>query len=192
MIRCRSFRYKDRRFATVFKERYTTAHVFRSLALMKIDFMQSVLSSLPFLGLILLIVSSTAQELSRPLSAQDATDIIAIQQVINLYPTAADQKRFELLSQIFTSDVTINFNTPGVPILHGLVSVTEFMSAALRDVVSYHAESTHSVDLSTAARAHATTYNSAKFFGAGQQQGQIVSKWGRSVEYLRRRTAIEY
>ena len=141
--------------------------------------MQPVLSNLPFLGLFLLSLFSTAQELSRPFSTQDATDTIAIQQVINLYSTAADQKRFELLPQIFTSDVTINFNAQGVPILHGLVSVTDFMSAALRDVVSYHAESTHSVDLSTVARAHATTYNSAKFFGSGQQQGQMISKWGR-------------
>ena len=154
--------------------------------------MQPILSSLPFLGLVLLGVSSTAQELSRPFSGQDAIDTIAIQQVINLYSIAADQKRFELLAQIFTPDVTINFNTPGVPILRGLVSVADFMSAALRDVVSYHAESTHSVDLSTPARSHATTYNSAKFFGTGQQQGQIVSKWGRSVKYLQKRTAIEY
>lgn len=146
--------------------------------------MQPILSSLPFLGLVLLGVSSIAQELSRPFSTQDATDTIAVQQVINLYPIAADQKRFELLSQIFTPDVTVNFNTPGVPIVHGLVSLADFMSAALQGVVSYHAESTHIVDLSTAARCHATTYNSAKFFGTGQQQGQIVSKWGRSVNYL--------
>ena len=184
--------YKDRRFATVFKERHTTGHVCQSLTLMKIDFMQPVLSSLPFLGLILLSVSSTAQELSRPFTAQDATDTIAIQQVVNFYPIAADQKRYDLLPQIFTPDVTINFNNPGVPVLHGLDSVTAFMSSALRDVVSYHAESSHSVYLSTPARAHATTYNSAKFFGTGHQQGQTVSKWGRSVEYFRRRTAIEY
>ena len=151
--------------------------------------MQSVLSSLPFLGFILLSISSIA--LSRPFSAQDATDTIEIQQVIDLYSIAADQKRFELLYQVFTGDVTVNFNTPGVPILHGLVSVTEFMSAALRDVVSYHAESTHSIDLPNAGRTHATTYNSAKFFGAGTRQGQIVSKWGRSVKYLQRRTPIE-
>ena len=154
--------------------------------------MRPILSSLPFLGLVLLSVFAIAQPLSRPFSAQDATDTIAIQQVINLYSIAADQKRFELLSQVFTPDVTINFNTPGVPILHGLVSVTDFMSAALRDVVSYHAESTHSVDLSITARSHATTYNSAKFFGAGSQQGSMVSNWGRSVKYLQRRTAIEY
>ena len=149
--------------------------------------MRPVLSSLPFLGLVLLSVSSIAQPLSRPFSAQDATDTIAIQQVINLYSIAADQKRFDLLAQVFTPDVTVNFNTAGVPILHGLVSLADFMSTALRDVISYHAESTHSIDLS---RSHATTYNSAKFFGL--QPGQVVSQWGRSVKYLQRRTAIEY
>ena len=154
--------------------------------------MQSISRGLPFLGLILLCVFSTAQELSMPLSPQDAVDLPEFQQVINLFPIAADQKRFNLLPQIFTPDVTVNFNAPGVPILRGLDAVTEFMSTALRDVNSYHAESSHYVALSTVARSHVTTYNSAKFFGTGEQQGQIVSKWGRSVEYLQRRVATDY
>ena len=144
--------------------------------------MQPFLYRLPALGMILLCVTSTAQELFRPFSAQDATDTLAIQQVINVYSIAADQHRFDLLSQVFTSDVAVDFNSPGLPILHGLTAVTEFMSMALRDVISYHAESTHSINLTNTLRPHATTYNSAKFFGAGRQQGLIVSKWGRSVE----------
>lgn len=190
---CRDFRCIKHEGLLQFSNSVTPPLRFpKALLYHKADLMQPVFSSLPFLGLLLLSASSIAQELSRPFSIQDATDTIAIQQVINLYSIAADQKRFELLSQIFTADVTINFNSPGVPILHGLVSVTDFMSAALRDVVSYHAESTHSVDLSSPARCHATTYNSAKFFGAGQQQGQTVSKWGRSVVYLQRLAAMKY
>ena len=144
--------------------------------------MQLFRHCLPFLGLMPLCVSSTAQELSTPFSIQDATDTLAIQQVINLYSIALDQKRFDLLPQIFSSDVTINFNTPGVPVLHGLPAVTVFVSTALRDVVTYHAQSTHSIKQLHLLRPHATTYNSAKFFGAGGQQGQIVSKWGRWAE----------
>lgn len=153
--------------------------------------MQLNLHCLPFLGLILLCVSSTAQELSGSMSSQDISDTVEIQQVINLYSIASDQKRFDLLSQIFTTDVTINFNTPGVPVLHGLNQVTEFMSAALRDVVSYHAASTHSIDLSVTMKPHSTTYSSAKFFGVGRQQGQIISKWGRLVEESWRTMSLE-
>lgn len=153
--------------------------------------MQPTLHCLPFLGLIVLCVSSTAQELSGSLSAQEVSDTVEIQQVINLYSIAIDQKRFDLLAQIFTTDVNINFNTPGVPVLHGLAQVTEFMSAALRDVVSYHAASTHSIDLSVTTKPHSTTYSSAKFFGVGRQQGQIVSKWGRLVEESWRKNSPE-
>ena len=114
--------------------------------------MQPLICSLPFLGLTLLCFSpTTAQELTSPFSAQDATDTVAIQQTINLYATAADQKRFDLLAQIFTPDVTVDFNSPGVPILHGLDAVTRFMSTALRDVASYHAQSTHYTNLSNRA-----------------------------------------
>lgn len=154
-------------------------------------FMQPTLHCLPFLGLILLCVSSTAQELSGSLSSQEVSDTVEIQQVINLYSIATDQKRFDLLPQIFTTDVTINFNTPGVPVLHGLTEVADFMSAALRDVVSFHAASTHSIDLSVTIKPHSTTYSSAKFFGVGRHQGQIISKWGRLVEESWRRNSPE-
>lgn len=143
--------------------------------------MQPTIRLLPFLGLILLCVSSTAQELSG-LSSQEVSDTVEIQQVINLYSIALDQKRFDMLSRVFTSDVTINFNAPGVPLLHGLSQVIEFMSNALLDVVSYHAASTHSIDLSVTIKPRATTYSSAKFFGVGRQEGQIIRKWGRLVE----------
>ncbi len=143
--------------------------------------MQPLKRRLPFLGLILLHHLATAQEVTRPFSAQDAIDTVAIQQTINLYAIAADQKRFDVLPQIFTSDVTVNFNTPGVPVLHGLDAVTSFMSSALRDVVSYHVQSTHYVNLSNTPSPNATTYNSATFFSASERGTQVVTRLGRLV-----------
>ena len=143
--------------------------------------MQSFLPGLPFLGLVLLVFDPTsAQQLSRPFSAQDAVDTVAIQQVINLYAITVDQHKFDLLPQIFTSDAIVNFNTPGVPVLRGINAITEFISTALHNVVSYHAQSTHNVGIVNTAKASATTYNTATFF-TGEQQ---VSRWGRYVEYF--------
>ena len=135
------------------------------------------------LTLTLLYLSSTttttAQEISPLSSSQAAIATVAIQQIINLQATAVDQRRFDLLSQVFTPDVTVNFNNPGMPILHGLDAVTAFISTSLQDIVSYHAQSTHYVNLTDTAGPHATTYNTATFFGVGRQQGVIGTRLGR-------------
>ena len=140
--------------------------------------MQPVLRNLLVLGLLPSLYTIATGQLAAPFSTQDAIDVLEIQQMINLYATAADQKRFDLLPQIFTPDVTVDFNTPGVPLLRGLPAVTNFMAAALRDVKSYHAQSTHYIDLTDAAAPRATTYNSATFF-AGEQQRQVITRLGR-------------
>ena len=144
--------------------------------------MQPFLTSLPILGSTLMYLSfSTAQQLSRPFSTSDAVETLAIEQVLNHFAIAVDQRQFDLFPQIFTLDVTVNFNTPGVPVLHGIDAVTSFMSTALQAVDSYHAQSTHYIDLSNLARPHATTYNSAQFFGTGDRKGSVYSNWGRLV-----------
>ena len=128
---------------------------------------------------------SSPQQLSRPLSPQDAVDTVEIQQTLNYYGLVVDLRRFDLLQYVFTPDVTVNFNTPGLPILHGLNAVTTFMSKALQSVNSFHAQSTHYIDLSNKTKPTATTYNSAKFFGTGDRKGKVYSDWGRSVELFR-------
>ena len=140
--------------------------------------MQPFLRNLVVLGLLPSLCTIAAGQLTAPLSTQDAIDVLEIQQMINLYATAADQQRFDLLPQIFTPDVTINFNTPGVSLLRGLPAVTRFMAAALRDVKSYHAQSTHYVDLTDIAAPRATTYNTATFF-LGEQQRKVITRLGR-------------
>ena len=140
--------------------------------------MQPFVRNLLVLGLLPSFCTIAVGQLTAPFSTQDAINVLEIQQMINLYATAADQQRLDLLPQIFTPDVTVNFNTPGVPILHGLPAVTSFMAAALRDVQSFHAQSTHYINLTNTAAPHATTYNSATFF-AGEQQRQVISRLGR-------------
>ena len=166
--------------------------VFPSLKLLQtivLHQMQPFLRNLLILGLLPSICTIAAGQVTAPFSTQDAIDVLEIQQMINLYATAADQQRLDLLPQIFTPDVTVDFNTPGVPILHGLPAVTRFMAAALRDVKSYHAQSTHYINLTNAAAPRATTYNSATFF-AGQQQRQVITRLGRLVVILFNRVPL--
>ena len=151
--------------------------------------MQPLLRNLLVLGLLPSLCTIAAGQLTAPFSTQDAIDVLEIQQMINLYATAADQQRFDLLPQIFTPDVTVNFNTPGVPLLRGLPAVTRFMATALRDVKSYHAQSTHYVDLTDIAAPRATTYNTATFF-VGEQQRQVITRYGRLVIKLFRRVRL--
>ena len=152
--------------------------------------MQPFLRNLLVLGLLPSICTIAAGQLTAPFSTQDAINVLEIQQMINLYATAADQQRLDLLPQIFTPDVIVNFNTPGVPILRGLPALTSFMAAALRDVKSYHAQSTHYINLTSTTAPRATTYNSATFFFAGEQQRQVVTRLGRLVIKLFNRVPL--
>ena len=173
----RSFALRDRVLITRRNSTISLPQTSSTVALTK---MQTFLCNLLVLGLLPSLCTIAAGQLTAPFSTQDAIDVLEIQQMINLYATAADQHRFDLLPQIFTPDVTVDFNTPGVPILRGLPAVTSFMTAALRDVKSYHAQSTHYIDLTNSAAPRATTYNSATFF-AGEQQRQVITRLGRFV-----------
>ena len=145
--------------------------------------MKPFLSSLPGLGLVLLYLSSTsAQQLSSLVTSPDATDTLAIQQVVNFFAVAVDQHRFDLLSSVFTNDVTVNFNNPDTPILHGLDAVKDLMSRMLEGVVSLHVQSTHFINWSNRARPHVTTYNTATFFKSGTPQPNTYYSYGRLVE----------
>ena len=135
------------------------------------------LGRLSILGSILLCLSSTtAQEPISVLSARAAIDTLRIQQIINLQAIAVDLKQFNLFPQIYTPDVTVNYNNPGVPILHGLDALIDFISKSLRDMASYHAQSTHYVNMTNPARPHATTYSTATFYG---KQELIGTRLGR-------------
>ena len=94
---------------------------------------------------------SFAQELLLPFSARDAANVVEIQQVINLFALAVDQHRYDLFPQVFTPDVTVNFNTPGIPIIHGLDALTQHIPGALQNLPSFHAQSTPYVNFSNTA-----------------------------------------
>ena len=111
------------------------------------------------------------------LSNAEAVTVVEIQQVLNLFPVAVDQHRWDLLSQVFQPDVTADFNVPGSPVLHSLDAVIQLLRR-LEAYPSFHSQSSHYVDMSNPERPHATTYNTAFFFGPDR----IYTNYGRYVK----------
>ena len=112
------------------------------------------------------------------INPQRAADIADIRQAINLYSIALDQRNLDLLSRVFTNDVTVNFNLPSGEILHGLLAVMQAL-ATLLTVPSQHDESTFYYVSAGSHTAQTTTYNTATFFGTGEQMGQALTSYGR-------------
>lgn len=120
---------------------------------------------------------ASALPLSTRSASEEATNVVQIQQVLNLFAIAVDQHRWDLLSQVFTPDIMANFNVPGSPVLRGLDAVIQLLKR-LEDVPSFHGQSTHWVDLSVPQRPHSVTYNTGVFFQPGPQ-GQVYTSYGR-------------
>ena len=114
--------------------------------------------------------------LTAPLSTQDATDTVAIQQVLNAFAVALDQRRFDLFDHVFTPDVTVNLNIRGFPVLHNLNDVAAYMGRLMHGYRTFHVQSTHYIRLPGSGQAYATTYNSATYLA--DRQAPIV-KLGR-------------
>ena len=127
-----------------------------------------------------LTLTNAAQQLTAPLTAplstQDATETVAIQQVLNAFAVALDQRRFDLFDHIFTPDVVVNLNIRGLPVLRNLNDVAAYMGRLLQGYRTFHVQSTHYIRLSGPSQAYATTYNSATYLA--DRQAPIV-KWGR-------------
>lgn len=130
-------------------------------------------------AILFLPIFDSASALGFQLSTQQAVSIVEIQQVINFFAIAVDQKRWDLLSQVFDPDVTANFNVPGSPVLHGLPAIVELLRR-LEDYPSFHGQSSHYVDMSNAERPHAITYITGVFFGADR----VYTNYGRYEDDL--------
>ena len=116
-----------------------------------------------------------------PLGAIRAADIVEIQQVTSLFAIAVDQQVYNLLPDVFTQDVTVNFNVPDGQILHGLDAVDHFLKVRTSGSRCSHDQTTNHVTFSGVADAHSITYNIGTFFGSGPPAGQRYTNWGRYV-----------
>ena len=113
------------------------------------------------------------------LTAAQTTDTVNIQQVQSLFAIAVDQHRYESLSKIFTSDATINFNTPDRTIVTNVDALTDRLTTKLQNNNSTHNQTTNYVSFSSATNAHSTTYAVVMFFGGGNFGGQVYTTYKR-------------
>ena len=139
-------------------------------------------ASLTSLLIFLHFTTKPPQSPAMALTAAQATDIVNIQQVLSLFAIAVDQHRYDLLSKIFTSDATINFNTPDRAIVTGVEALTDRLTTRLQNINSTHNQTTNYVNFSSATNAYSTTYVVVTFFGGGNFQGQVYTSYNRYVK----------
>lgn len=119
-----------------------------------------------------------------PFSTEQATDVVEIQQVVNLFAIAVEQHRNTLLPRIFTSDISFESNLPDRTILRGLLEVTQYVITGQK-VPAVNMQSTNYVDLSNPRQPHATTYLTSTFFGSGGgfERSSVYMLWKVSCNY---------
>ena len=117
------------------------------------------------------------------LSSSVATDVVQIQQTLNLFPLSVDRKNYSLLAEIFTADATANFLVG--PITHGLEEIQEQLQARLKGLISHHSLTTQSIEVEQGRKtASATSYLIAVFFGHGPLAKQIFTNYGQYLDTL--------
>jgi len=112
-----------------------------------------------------------------------STDILSIQNTLNLYPLAVDSKNFTALSSVFAPDAIANYSAP-LGVLVGLPSIESAIGKGLLPVTTQHALSTMVVTLTGEGLANTTTYFTATHFGHGTYEGQILTAYGRYEDML--------
>lgn len=105
---------------------------------------------------------------------------LEIRNKLSLYAIHLDKKQFDLLDEIFTSDVVANYGLPGTTgIYHGLTAVKDFLRSNLPpNYVTQHAITTIVIDFSDESTPVSTAYVTANYFGQGNLTGQAVAVYG--------------
>lgn len=102
---------------------------------------------------------------------------LEIRNKLSLYAIHLDNKQFDRLDEIFTSDVVANYGLPGTAgIYHGLTAVKDFLRSNLPpNSITQHAITTIVIDFSDESTPVSTAYVTANYFGQGNLTGQAVA-----------------
>lgn len=103
---------------------------------------------------------------------------LEIRTKISRYAFAIDNKNFDILSTIFTDDVTAVLGIPGTGTANGLPAVQQALKNALGNLVTQHAMTTTEVIFSTDTLARSTNYVTATILGQGNLAGQALNFYG--------------
>ena len=107
----------------------------------------------------------------------EASSIVAIGQTIELFGILVDSAQYNQMDRVFTANTSVDFDLPGVGVLHGLAAV-EKETAITSNVTSQHSLTTRRVDLTGPKSANATAYVIGTYFGRGAQAGQVFTVYG--------------
>ena len=116
------------------------------------------------------------------LNPHEAASIVEIGQTITLFGVLVDSSQYSQMGRVFTTNASVDFDLPGVGVLHGLAAVQKEISI-ISNVTSQHSIMTCHVDLLGPRIANATAYIIGTFFGQGLQAGQILTVYGTLVKH---------
>ena len=115
-------------------------------------------------------------------TAQNFSDHLEIQQVINLYASAIDKHQWSALESVFTEDAEANFI--GLGIFEGRQAIVDLISAVLTQCsVTQHLLCNINIEVN-GDRATATCYLSALHVGLGDYSSEIMTVWGEYSDRL--------
>lgn len=105
---------------------------------------------------------------------------LEIRNKLSLYAIHLDTKQFDLLDEIFTSDVVANYGLPGTAGIHnGLTAVKDFLRSNLPpNSITQHAITTIVIDFSDESTPVSTAYVAANYFGQGNLTYQAMAVYG--------------
>ncbi|ORY67004.1 uncharacterized protein BCR38DRAFT_472526 [Pseudomassariella vexata] len=110
-------------------------------------------------------------------------DYIAIQNTISRYCIALDTQDWDLLKEIFTTDVYASY--PFRDPMKGVQTLVDAIKRRLSPITSQHALTTQMLEIAEEGKsAKATTYFTGIHFGKGKWQGKEVTAWGKYVDDL--------
>ena len=111
-----------------------------------------------------------------------AEDVTGIQQTLGLFPVAIDQKQFDLLDAVFTTNATANFRGPSL--LVGVPAIKRSLSKGLTGLISQHDLGTLYINMTEPDKAVSYNWLQGTFFGTGNSAGQTFSFFGYYRDHL--------
>lgn len=118
-----------------------------------------------------------------PDPSHPSADVLAsVQQTLNLFPIAIDNKNFSILNQVFTTDAFAAFQ-PDQP-QYSLQNITGWLELFLSNVTSHHSLGGLYVTQENPCEATAISYLQGSFFGRGPATGQMYQSFGYYQDQL--------
>lgn len=109
-----------------------------------------------------------------------AEDELQIRNKLSLYATTIDTQNFDLLDQVFTQNVVVDYQVPGASVLNGLPAVKAYLVKALTGFVTQHTLSTTVVEqLDRKGDINSTIYLVANYLGQGNLTGTAAYVYGK-------------